>query len=149
MNIASRADISDRVNQLMALGALVLAVLFGVDSAQQVIPPGESGPLAVAELIVKATGLLLVAALLVLIARKWRLAQAGETAGAESFTGSVVRRACTASWVATLVLLTVLAERVLLVGPPQFAVDVTLAVMLGVYAVAFFVFDRAPHASSS
>lgn len=147
-------DIMDRINQVMALGAIFLAGLIGLDSVIEAA--GDAAPvvLDIAEI---TFAVLLCAALgwmVVLIIRKLALSrQSGSGLRFDDFTSELVRRACTASWAATLIFTLLLDNRLLGLLPEFMALEVTtgliMAVMLLVYGVTFLVLDRRMNASTT
>ena len=138
----SRSDLVDRINQAMAAGALVLSIVFGTDAARRVLAGEATDLLNLIALGAKGLGLLLVAWLAVLIFMKWRRARHGEPADQQGVTGDSVRRACTISWIATFVVLATQTDRLFAANPPEVVADLTLALMLGLYGICYFVFDQ-------
>lgn len=98
----NRAEMLDRINTLMALGALPFAALLVLDA----LAAGGVNSMLVTVLEWAAkTGLVLALVLLVVaIVRKWRAR--GPTPYEESYSAAMLRRAVGASWVATFVVLT-------------------------------------------
>jgi len=98
----NRAEMLDRINTLMAAGALPFAVLLMLDALAE----GGVDPtlLAVLEWAAKGALALVVVLLSVAIVRKWRAR--GPAPDEDSYSAATLRKALAASWVATFVVLT-------------------------------------------
>lgn len=98
----NRAEMLDRINTLMAAGALPFAALLLLDA----LDDGGVNSTLVSVLEWTAKGALaLVAVLLAIaIARKWRAR--GPAPDEDSYSSAMLRRAVAVSWVATFVVLT-------------------------------------------
>lgn len=98
----NRAEMLDRINTLMAAGALPFAALLMLDALAQ--GGVDSTLLAVLEWAAKGALALVFVLLAVTIARKWRAR--GPAPDEDSYSAAVLRKALAASWVATFVVLT-------------------------------------------
>lgn len=101
-NQPNRAEMMDRINTLMAAGALPFAVLLMLDALAE--GGVDSTLLAVLEWAAIGTLALLVVLLAVAVVRKWRAS--GPSPYGESYSAAMLRKAVAASWVATFVVLT-------------------------------------------
>ena len=98
----NRAEMLDRINTLMALGALPFAALLVLDA---LAAGGVNSILVTAlEWAAKAGLALAVVFLVFAIVRKWRAR--GPASYEESYSAAILRKALGASWVAPLVVLT-------------------------------------------
>jgi len=141
----NRSDIIDRINQVIALGAILIGVQVALDTGAGMTDQRVAA-LAIAEQGATILVLLALVWFLVLIVKKWRTAGAGRhSLRMDDITSELVRKACAASWLATLGF-TFLLDNLLApsqtAAPIHTATGLTFAVMLLSYGIAFFVFDR-------
>ena len=98
----NRAEMLDRINTLMAAGALPFAALLLLDA---LVDGGVNSTLvSVLEWTAKGALALVAVLLAVAIARKWRAR--GPAPDEDGYSSAMLRRAVAASWVATFVVLT-------------------------------------------
>jgi len=136
----NRAEMLDRINTLMATGALPFAALLVLDA---LAAGGEGSVLIyVLEWIAKGLLTLIVVLLFIAIFRKWRAA--GPSHNEESYSAAILLKAMSAAWVATFVLLTQfdsLFQEPGMLGtvmlPLVHAGDIVAAFMLAVFSLTY------------
>jgi len=139
-NQTSRAEMLDRINTLMAVGALPFAALLVLDA----LAAGgvNSALINVLEWAAKGGLALAVLLLVVAVARKWRAR--GPTPYEESYSAAMLSKALAASWVVTFVVLTQFDS--LFQGPGLLGLgelplahsgDIIAALMLAVFGLTY------------
>lgn len=137
----NRAEMLDRINTLMAAGALPFAALLILDALAE--GGVSSTQIVVLEWAAKGALALVAVLLSVAIARKWRAG--GPAPDEDSYSAAMLRKAVAASWVATFVVLTQfdsLFEGAGFLGmvelPMVYAGGIVTAFMLVVLSLTYF-----------
>lgn len=140
MNEATRSDLIDRITQAMAIGAVIIGLLFGTDAAVRILSGDAAELVDTIGWVLKGIGSLVFIWLAYLVFMKWQRLRRGEAADEHGFTAELSKRACCASWIVTFVIL-ILFDDVLVAQTPGFMLDAIMAVMLVAYGISFFVFE--------
>lgn len=142
----NRAELLDRMNLLLVIGALSFAGILLLDALA--VSLGNTATIETLDWIAKGALSVIVVWASVLIYRKLRLRRSDDSES-ESFSASILLRAGGFSWVATFVLLVQFYDRVF--GPEGISVfaglpsshtgDVVAAFMLVVFSLAYLGFN--------
>ncbi len=145
-NRYNRAELQDRMNLLLAVGALPFAGILLLDVLT--VSLGNTATIETLDWIAKGALSLILVWASVLIYRKLRLGRSDDSEP-ESFSASILLRASGFSWVTTFILLVQFYDRVfgsegvsVFAGmPSSHAADVIAAFMLVAFSLAFFGFN--------
>lgn len=142
----SAADVGDRHRRYVAFAMLAVSGIYALSAARPFLGAGAARAAGILELVMVAATLgFLVPVFLWKVRSRdsddWHLYRRRDGFVAES-----VARAHLASWIVTFVLLSVFAQQADRFGelPPEFFLESTLAVMLGVFGVVFLYLSRTP-----
>ena len=149
----NRAEFRDRINSLMAAGALPFAVLLILDALPETA--GQSNIVTAVSWLAKGLLGLVVAWLAVMMVRKWR-AGGGNEPAAESYSAATLLKSTGVSWVVTLVVLIQVDSMFQGNGilgitelPLRFAGEITAALMLAVFSITYFGFSLSARLADS
>ena len=144
-NPVSQAEIIDKITQRGALAALVLALVTASSAATYLVSPETGWYLEITERVLAVLVVLIILAGAPLMIRKIRLRRKNPGMAPESFITDVARQAMTVSWsltFLTLVFLDLADGRYVADLPSLFIMDLAKTIMLGAFAVSFFILNR-------
>lgn len=140
------ADVGDRHRRFVAFAMLAVASIYALAAARHFLGADAARVAGILELVMVAAMVGFLAPVFLWKVRSrdsddWHLYRRKD-----GFVADSVARAHLASWIVTFVLLSVLAQQTDRFGdlPPEFFLEVTLAVMLGVFGVVFLYLSRTP-----
>ena len=139
-----RAELRDRINTFLALGALPFASLLILDALKAGI--GHTDLIVALDWIAKIALSLVVVWCIVLIVRKLRTGSGSDLSGDDSYTTSAILKAAATSWVVTFVLLYQFFDRLFQEGhfmgivelPLAHSGEIIAAFMLIVFSLTYF-----------
>lgn len=147
----SRADVADRIFQVMALAAVLVAMVLITNTATAWVENTTAAVLELTHKVLVGVTLLVLLGLAVLIIRKWTMGGQGSALAVDDFTTELVRKSCSASWLLTLGFIVLADERLEaadLTSPVETFSALALSLMLASYGIAFLINDRRGQASS-
>ena len=138
------AEAADRRWQLMSIVMLLLGLRSAISAAMLVVDHPFMRHLEWAEAAAALSAVGVVLYLAIYKLTKVPASQRSHFLNMEGYVKETMRKACWSSWSATLVTLmffSVLGDEWFTSVPAEFFLDASIAVMLGVFSIAFFVMN--------